>query len=35
MKKKCDIGTLASELDTKNEINNPNVVKVVTKRKTF
>jgi len=30
---KCDIGTLASELDTINEIKNPNVVKVAIKDK--
>jgi 3-deoxy-manno-octulosonate cytidylyltransferase (CMP-KDO synthetase) len=30
---KCDIGTLASEFSSKNEINNPNVVKVAVKEK--
>ena len=30
---KCDIGTLASEFSSKNEINNPNVVKVSVKKK--
>ena len=32
-KKKCDIGTLASEFNSKTEINNPNVVKVAVKEK--
>jgi len=31
--KKCDIGTLASEFNSKTEINNPNVVKVAVKEK--
>ena len=30
---KCDIGTLASDLDVKNEENNPNIVKVIAKNK--
>ena len=30
---KCDIGTLASKFNSKNEINNPNVVKVAVKEK--
>ena len=34
MKKgKCDIGTLASELSYRNELHNPNIVKVATKNK--
>ena len=32
-KKKCDIGTLASDFNAKNEMNNPNVVKVAVKEK--
>ncbi len=32
-KKKCDIGTLASELNSKTEISNPNIVKVAVKEK--
>ena len=32
-KNKCDIGTLASEFNSKNEIRNPNVVKVAVKEK--
>ena len=30
---KCDIGTLASKLDSKSDINNPNIVKVAVKEK--
>ena len=32
-KDKCDIGTLASDFNSKNEINNPNIVKVAVKEK--
>ena len=32
-KDKCDIGTLASDFNSKNEIDNPNVVKVAVKEK--
>ena len=32
-KNKCDIGTLASDLRTKDEITNPNVVKVAVKER--
>ena len=32
-KDKCDIGTLASDLNSKNEIDNPNIVKVAVKEK--
>ena len=32
-KNKCDIGTLASDFNSKNDINNPNVVKVAVKEK--
>ena len=32
-KEKCDIGTLASDFNSKNEINNPNIVKVAVKEK--
>ena len=32
-KKKCDIGTLASDFNSKNEVSNPNVVKVAVKEK--
>jgi 3-deoxy-manno-octulosonate cytidylyltransferase (CMP-KDO synthetase) len=32
-KNKCDIGTLASDFNAKNEMSNPNVVKVAVKEK--
>ena len=32
-REKCDIGTLASELSSENELKNPNVVKVAVKKK--